>query len=862
MMGDNIDYGLTGGKEVVYEETDRDNGTVSGMSCTSGFTTRALELQQRFKRRRSKKAVKTKTRSDGLPEISEEYDIQTVVSGLTRNSEFPEIRDPPVAPDRAPEHGVNQSSEWPDDETVGDQPHHVIRVMEGDHLMSKNKIRSQNRKRLAEFQNDKRDHEMMKNMIQSHQKSRSFEVRKQKKAPTPEPKEMRSTRPLQNSRTSGGRKEKRTPLPEPKEERSEMRPKETAPSKGISIPREDPKSGHKTLLSPEPDGVKFRNGIQKVAIEPAGMKIETLVYGCAVKNKNSNNKTNDKPRRITPTIYTNNDDVEVVYQEKDPSVSDSSQGKFARRRSKSTNARKSTREIGYPTLNSNMKQNKPKRQGRSRSVDAKKRSRSLPRTLKRITSRYRKGADSKRDPSPSKRTPYSTDLESIDPNFIDEIFSAVENRTVSTLGSQCDGIESLASKIQEMKNISAHYSLPKFSPYSREEVFSSQPCEMENDVSEPRVCVEFGAKHFSSKSYTNQNSNDRTNYDNQQRLDDKFSRNYPKTEPNVAENASSIVFPEFKTSAPPERSSNRNKRDKARIDAIATEASRNLLLSPNGDEESFSESVNLFERSRSAPNSRFGINGSDRISVSATPAPERELRREFSGHKSSAYVDEPAITQLSMTPSGRKDLIQRYLALRDQHIKTEGSVSGGRSVSSGYTIDDANSITQSTFGARRNMARQRSGYDDASSHYGDPDADQWPFSGASERRSQEQPARTFPKKVRDMQIPSSGSKTRMRKSNSEGRNVNRNKENLFSIPNSYKQQANENWHSPSMVTSFPFSQQEKLSYSYASDDDSHAFDGYRPNVNSPYAIPAKSNYEEELFPHNQFMKMQIGIGNQ
>ncbi len=862
-MADNINYALTGGKEVVYEETDRDNGTVSGMTCTSGLTTRALELQQRFKRRRSRRSIKTKTRSDGLPELSEEYDIQTVVSGLTRNSEFPEIRDPPVNPDRAPDHRVNQSSDWPDDETVGDQPHHVIRVMDGDHMMSKTKIRSQNKNRLAEFQKEKRDHEVVKSMIRSQQKSRSFEVRKQKKAPTSEPREMRSNRSHQKSHASEGRKEKRTPLPEPKEERSEIHPKETAHSKGITIAREDPKSGNGTLLSPEPDGVKFRNGSQKVAIEPSGMKIETLVYGCAVQNENSNKKNKDKPRRITPTVYMNNDDVEVVYQEKDPSLSDSSQGKFPRRRSKSSNARKSTGVSGYPKLNSKTKQNESKRQERSRSVDSKKRSRSLPRTLKRITSRYRKGADSKRDPSPSKRTPYSTDMESLDPNFIDEIFSAVENRTVSTLGSQCDGIESLASKIQEMKNISAHYSLPKFSPYSREEVFSSQPCEIESDVSEPRVCVEFGARHFSSKSYTNKNSNDRTKYDNHQRLDDKFSENYPKKEPNVADNASSIVFQEFKTSAPPQRLSNNNKRDKVRIDAIAAEASRNLLLSPNGDEESFSESVSLFERSSSAPNSRFGRNGSNSIAVSATPAPERELRREFSGHKSSAYIDEPAITQLLMTPSGRKDLIQRYLALRDQHSKAEGSVSGNRSVTSGYSVDDTNSIAQSTLGARRNMSIQRSGYDDASSHYGDPDAEQWPFTGSSDHRSQVLPVRTFPKKVRDIKTPSSSrSKSRMRRSNSEGRNMNRDKENHLSLPNSYKQQTNETWNSPSMVSSFPFSQQEKLSYSYASDDDSYAFDGYRPNMNSPYAIPAKSNDEEELFPHNQFMKMQIGIGNQ
>ena len=914
-MVDNYDFGPTGGKEVVYDEGDKsnirtvlvdqkDSGTVSGMSCTSGLT---KEISQMFKRRKSKRAGKTKTRSDGLPELSEEYDIQTVVSGLTRNSEFPEIRDPPVSPDHIVDDGIDdgidQASEWPDDETVGQKSHHVISIMDGDQLMSKstvrspakenrvsrfrkekreqemlhNRSRSHQKNRLSEFRKERRDEEMLKSLIRSHQKSPSPDIRKKKRDEEMLKRQrlLRST--PQKKRGSDSRKEKRAPLPEPKEMRLEMQPKETPSSKGNetsredpksskgnTISREDPKSANEIMLSPEPDGVKFRNGSQKVAIEPSGMKIEALIYGCAVKNENLKTTTKDKPRRITPTVYMNDDDVEVVYKEKDPDLSEKSEGNFFRRRSKSSNARRSPQDTRYPIKNSNEKQNDHRRQGRSRSVDAKKRSRSLPRTLRRISSRYRKPVESKRDPSPSKRTSYSTDLHSIDPNFIDEIFSAADNRTVSTLGSQCGGIESLVSKIQEMKNESDNYSPPKFSPYSRQEVFPSHPCEIESNVSEPRVCVEFGAKQvgafFNTTSYANENSSDQTNFEKHNRVDNP--RHYSRKEANVPENAPKPAYPGFERTPAPDKFSKNIKRDKVQIDAIAAEASRNLLLSPNGEDDSHSESVNLFERSRSAPNSnlnrRRGNTESGRnISshVSATPTREKELRQEFLGHESRSYLDEPSISRLSMTPSGRKDLIQNYLALREQHNKLGTGVSSNQSVVSGYSIG-TNSIAQSSSVARKKKVRQKGGYDDASKHYRVAKSDEWPFCDAFGRNSEERSAQTF--------TDTSASKARLRRSNSEGRNMNRGTENLLHVPNKYKQRTNEGFRSPSNVTSFPFSQevQEKLSYSYASDDDSYAFDGYRSNATSPYEFNAKSNYEEELGPHNQFMKMQIGLGNQ
>ena len=797
------------------------NGTVSGTSCMSGLTTRSLELQQKFRRRMMNKRVNTKSRSDGLPEISEEYDIQTIVSGLTRNSEFPEHRDPPASVD----HELDNSTEWPDDETCGGyHGHHVISIMDGDQMMSKDTIPSQ-----------------------------------------------------KESRVSQSRNEKRVPLPEPEEMRSKKDHHEKATSKICKMSRRDPEPQYENILSPEPDGVKFRNGSQKIAVEPSGKKIETLIYSCALKN---DNHKNTKSRRRDPTVYMNDDDVEVVYQEKYSDLSNTIDRKLLRRRSRSTNAPKRMRDSGLPLKSTTEKRSVPEPSGKSRSVYEKRRSRSLPRTLKRITSRYRKEkvADSKRDPSPSERTPHS-----IDPHFIDEIFSAVENKTVSTLGSRCEGIESKESKRKNVKNAPTNYSNHKFSPYSREEVFSSHPCEMKCEDSEPRVCVEFAPRqsggYFSTTCFADKKGTNRRNNEIIKRDEDKHSRTYPIKEVKTPDDASKIVFPGFDTHVmeklPKKFSNNRNK-DKVRIGAIVEEASKKLLLSPNGDEDSFVESDNLFERHRSAPshlelkqdNSHFAKDTSNQVSFYPTPVPEKELRREFLGHKSSEYIDEPAISSLSMTPSGRKDLIQRYLSLREKHSKLEASFSSGQSVDSNCNIDDTNSVVQNSSSGRSNKIREKSGYDDASKHYQNGDSEQWPISGSFTTREDYERISSFPEQIEGVETPlSSGSKSRMRISNSEGRNMGGTRENIFSLPNAYKQQANvkENWSSPSMVSSFPYSHQERLSYSYASDDDSCAsnmFGGYRSDSNSPYTFPAKSNYEEELRPHNQFMKMQIGIGNQ
>lgn len=742
-------------------EDKNTDGTVSGMTCTSGLTNLGLELQEKFRRRRSKskkKERKTNTRADGIPEIEEEYDIQTIVSGLTRNSEFPEYRDPPDK--------LNNSEEWPDDETNGQRCHHVISILEGDQVMSKDTIRLHREKRIS-----RRDQE---NSIA---------------------------------------------LQEPREStRSEILPKKKFTFNENKTPGKDPKPSIDNVLSPEPDGAKFRNNSQKVAIEPAGTKIESLIMGCASKNEGPRKLISGRSHRQDPTAIINDEDVEMVSQEKDQDFSARIEGIFSRRRSRSTNASRRTRESG-------------ERNGKeqdSKADAAKRRSRSLPRTLKRITSRYRKETEeSKPDPSPMKKPPKSAETQcsdpsfSLEPSFIEGIFSPTENKNVSTLGSRCHGIESPTSNRKKVKGNSANYSNQKFSPYSREEVFQSR------EESEPRVCVDFDEIQSGGQFRT-------TSLPDQNHMRDK------------------------------KRFSSNENIDKMRIDTISKQGSRNLLLSPNGENDMLVENVNFLQNHRPA-NLHFQLNvghagfEANRGSVYATPAPDKADRRDFPDHQPSDLVP--------LSHSGRKDLIQRYLALRDKHSRVEAAFSGGQSEGTVYNRENEKHPVQSS--PITKSTRQKSGYDDASAHYqnGYDDASIHYRSPNSEGLAiHGEHISPYPQQRDGLsKESSSGSKSSLRRSNSEGRNMGEKKGNLVSLPNSNKQQNNvaESWRSPTMVSSFPYFQQDKLSYSYASEEDSYSsnpFEG-KSKLQSLYAFSEKSNYEQELMPHNQFMKTQMGFGN-
>ena len=752
------------------------DGTVSGMTCTSGLTNLGLELQEKFRRRRSKSKKKekpTNKREDGLPEIEEEYDIQTIVSGLTRNSEFPEFRDPPDQ--------VNDSTEWPDDETNGQRCSHLISVLEGDQVMSKDTIRSRREKRI-------------------------------------------SRRGQENSIV----------LPELKESTSETSNEQKTTLNENKTPGKDPNPCIDNLLSPEPDGTKFRNNSQKVAIEPAGTKIESLIMGCASKNESPRKFMSGKSRRGDPFVLMNEDDVEMVYQEKDQDFSAKIEGIFSRRRSRSTSRR--AREIGKES----------EKQQDSKADDAKRRSRSLPRTLKRITSRNRKETEeTKPDPSPMKKPPPSTETHYSDPSFllepsfIEDIFSPTENKTVSTLGSRCHGIESPTSNRNSCQGVSANYSNHKFSS-----------SEMKSEDSEPRVCVDFDERHSGGQFRT-------------------------------------TTVPDQKYRGERKSFSNNRNIDKIQFDTISKKASRNLLLSSNGEGNLFPDTENRFGKDRpshSRVQSNVAAEGvkASRSSVYATPTSKREARREFSGHQPSDLVP--------LSHSGRKDLIQRYLALREKHSRVETASSGVQSKGSPVYNREINKSPVHTSSATNSNGRKserkggyddasthyqigyddasthyRNGYDDASIHYQSPDSEKVATRGSSERTI-DQRVSSYPQQRDGLsKLTSSGSKTRLRRSNSEGQGMGGRKKSLINMPSVYKQQIGdtESWRSPTMVSSFPYAQQDKFSYSYASEEESYSpnmFEG-KSKLQSLYNFSEKSNYEQELMPHNQFMKTQMGFGN-
>jgi len=484
--------------------------------------------------------------------------------------------------------------------------------------------------------------------------------------------------------------------------------------------------------------------------------------------------------------------------------------------------------------------------------------------------------------------------------FINDVVRAVNNEIVSSLGSHCEGIESphliQHKKVEELKT----------SKDSHNTV--SPSCRTICDMSEPRVCVEFSKRksggYFQTTCYSSENTSDflddRKNYRNV----NKTSRMNPETESESEDVASNMMFTRQETIAlhqPPVKFSKKSKKGKVQVNAIAAEASRNLLLSPTGVDEFFKENEDFFHRTKP---SQF-----EQRSVPITPSPDREAERQGSSVRSHA---------LSMTPAGRKELIQRYLTLRDRQSQLESSVlsheqhrsslsqsnkvrfSGDQSVRL-LGRDDRNTKMQVSSSKKRDKVMKRKGYDDGSKHYhraklalspsftddanyddgskhyNHAEPSQFPFFnhdvkennvngssiGRSRARSEE--------RLRKALMPQRGSTTRR---DTGGRDKHR--ENT-GIPSSTLVNSNyhhamkqETWVSPPLI-SYPASQQEKISYSYISDDDSMAvpsvtpkfmFDAHKSDATKSNAFSAPSSYEDELRHHNQFMKTQMGFGNQ
>jgi len=281
-----------------------------------------------------------------------------------------------------------------------------------------------------------------------------------------------------------------------------------------------------------------------------------------------------------------------------------------------------------------------------------------------------------------------------------------------------------------------------------------------------------------------------------------------------------------------------------------------------------------------------------------------------------------------MTPAGRKDLIQRYLSLRDKKIKKESPIltscsstrdeqrskpsqriivsrsSGDSSASFGndnfgnppsvgslYT-DNGNS-QESPYNRRRG-SEGKNGYDDASRYYHHVDSAQSLSFNSIVRRNCNQGINIGPSSTRlsqrkeeELTPLSLDSMSMAEAAPYERCDIDRTKTSVKirgdsdSLVNDYNNELNEKetCGSPSLV-SYLNSRQKKLSYSFLSDNDSSsssslfdtyklvsvtpqaAFDTYKPDSITPRTAPLSSSYEDELSPHNQFMKIQLGLGFQ
>ena len=795
------------------------SGTVSGTSCTSGFTTRALEIQQKLKWKTKSYRIRRKKKptNDDRREVTEEYDIQTIVSGLTRNSEFPEQRDPPV-PISENDDPLEKSDEWPDDETSGDF-HHVIHIIDGDKVTTKDTIRS----RVEDHISRKRE-----DVVSTRHEEKS-------KVPLPTRRIARSYHDTSSDPPMRKNREK--------------------------IYQTSSGSGYEVLLAAEPDGVTLKNGRPKVPKEPSGTKMENIFFGCSVKMESPRKTMYKTAHTRKPTVLISNQDVELVYQGLDSSGRP--ERKSSQRRSKSINDKRRIRNVRSSPVNAREKSNDPKLKEayNNDSVDERRRSRSLPRTLKRTSSQYQAVERLKkgRDPSPTKNQLSSP--------FIDDIVGIVENEIVSPLGSQCEGIESQTTQHEIGKAPIKNMHGTMVSPLSCEEMFSPHPCDALNENFEPRVCVEYSDRstggYFHTTRFSDQKSIDTGNISRTQ--DNTTNYTFAGNDVTSRDILSQKYF-------------SRRSKDKIQIDDSMDQVSRNSEMSPNVTEDSLLENKTIFEKCRQASRSRSKfLQGnvqldaieSKHYSIPITPTPEKELRKLYSDHSSRDFMNDPSLTLLSMTPSGRKDLIQRYLALRERNKKLVMPINpqGHRKQndsSSGYSIGSGNSFLRESLSKRR---EEKSGYDDASIHYQHVDnkhlrSDTSP-TGKNLRTNVESRGVNFYSEAGK----SSDSMPSFRKSSSEKDSLSAEKnpssfdENHFSMTNAYKPQKTneEGWRSPTLVSSFPAFQKEKLSYSYASDDTSTASSFVPKSMFDVYNSPL--TYEEQLLPHHQFMKMQIGMGN-
>jgi hypothetical protein len=875
--GDNKRRGVLKDVSKNGQDEDRDDRDYSyskhlsmgGTSFTSGFNSM-------FNKNQNNNPSKNNNNGE-LVGISEEYDIQTVVSGLTRDSQFVDSKDPPASNSFDENNNNNKieniqdiSAQWPDDEASCHQ-HIVVQITDEGQIVTKsdNIIYQQSKKKQASRQHQNKCMNMNMNMTKTSSSGSEPIGRRWDSPPT-----KKGNNNVMSYYTS---------------QRGEE----------ICNTNDNPDGYEVVLSSSEPDGIKFgvnNNDKPKISVEPSGKKVGTTSAHNNIKEKSRITSS------ISIAVLPDDRDVEVVYGEKEmefregPVKEEPSPRLRGRSTGRNTPRRSRTDMIAWMTADDNRNNTGTKVKDDIPSFDdAKKRSRSLPRTLRRFTSRYLKS------PQGSKSNKITTEITSQPKEIV------VEDEIVSSLGSHLDGCESPHSyRTPQFKKKLRSKSMDhrKFSAASSHEV-----CEN----FEPRVCVEFSRResggYFQTTCYADEKSSDLYE-DNAGKTNKSFRyssklisdmKNCPESRKieEVDTSTAKAIFIRHDTTAAQDRPFDVSSRDrklqaKVQVRAITEEASKNLLLGSNIKDESylFDEEELVIERLCSASSTCNGTENLDNISAfvkedppiesnactkldssiypvmtdlkyqSALPvtrSPDKELiHHDLS---TSCVSNDTDISSLAKTPAGRKSLIKKYISLRESLKENQIRVPGD-SMSLNNTLSNMNSVrsivtdnVEKSSYTRKYELDGTIGYDDASRYYHPVNSTRslCSTSTSTSRLSQSSMVKEiFPERRATIDIDATKISFNIRGDSIDmvdDYNVGSTKKKICTP-------------SPSLIRHVS-PQQALSSYSFLSDDDSSSsssvYDTYKPVSMTPTPALLLSNYES---PHHQFMKMKLGLSPQ
>lgn len=880
--GDNKRRGVLKDVSTNGQDEDRDDRDYSyskhlsmgGTSLTSGFNSM-------FNKNNQNNNPKNNNNNGELVGISEEYDIQTVVSGLTRDSQFVDSKDPPASnsfddyDNNKIENIQDISAQWPDDEASCHQ-HIIVQITDEGQIVTKSDsiIHQQSKK---------------KKQTSRHHQNECMDMTKISSSSGSEPIGRRWDSPPTKKGNSNNVMSYYT------SQRGEE----------ICNPNDNPDGYEVVLSSSEPDGIKFginnNDDKPKIPVEPTGKKVGTTTRP---RNNTKIKKKSRSTSSISIAVLPDDRDVEVVYGEKETEIREEPPVKESplprlRGRSLSTgrNTPRRTRASMIPWITADGNRNNAGTKATNDIPsfdDAKKRSRSLPRTLRRLTSRYLKSPQGS-----SKSNKFTTEIPSQPKEIV------VEDEIVSSLGSHLHGCESLhsANRTPELKKNFRSKSMDHrhFSAASSHEV-----CE----TLEPRVCVEFSRResggYFQTTCYADQKSSDlhednstgKTNkslrYSSKLISDMKNRQESRKMEEVDTAKATFIKHDTTATQNRPFDVSSRDRKLQAKVQvrAITEEASKNLLLGSDIKDESylFDEEELVIERLCSASST---CNGTENLnnnksafvkedppiernaytkqdssiypvltdlkyqSGAVTPSPDKELIHELS---TSCVSNDTDISSLAKTPAGRKSLIKKYIALRESlkenQIRVPGSLSDSMSLnntSSGMIsvrsiVSD--NVEKSLY-TRKYESDGTIGYDDASRYY-HPVYSTQSLSSTSRLSQSSMVKEIFPERRATIDIDATKISFNIRGDSVDmvdDYNVGSTKKKICTA-------------SPSLIRHVS-PQQALSSYSFLSDDDSSSsssvYDAYKPVSMTPKPALLLSNYES---PHHQFMKMKLGLSPQ